>query len=92
MRSAVQVDRMPAAVNGMGMILPTVNTWSRQELPVSRRGVGVGAIQSSLFLGMKRQPGSKRRVDRHDVAGLDETFIGSLGRRSTHRCGTAQTD
>jgi MFS family permease len=47
-----------AAVNGigMGLILPAVNTWNMRELPVSRRGLGVGAFQSSLFLGMFCNP------------------------------------
>jgi hypothetical protein len=40
----------------MGMILPAVNTWNMQDLPISRRGVGVGAFQSSLFLGMFCNP------------------------------------
>ena len=75
---------LAAAVTGigMGLLLPTVVTWNMQELPFSRRGVGVGAFQSSLFLGMflqpgarrdsgsmERQPCTQRGVDRHDVAG-----------------------
>ena len=47
-----------ATVNGLGMglVLPAVVTWNMRELPFSRRGVGVGAFQSSLFLGMFCNP------------------------------------
>lgn len=41
---------------GAGLLLPTVVTWNMRELPFSRRGVGVGAFQSSLFLGMFINP------------------------------------
>jgi MFS family permease len=41
---------------GMGLLLPTVNVWNMQVLPVSHRGVGIGAFQSSLFLGMFFNP------------------------------------
>ena len=45
-------------VNGLGagILLPTMVTWNMRELPLSRRGVGTGAFQSSLFLGMFVSP------------------------------------
>ena len=47
-----------AVLNGVGagLLLPTVVTWNMRELPFSHRGVGVGAFQSSLFLGMFVNP------------------------------------
>lgn len=47
-----------AVANGLGagLLLPTAVTWNMRELPFSRRGVGVGAFQSSLFFGMFVSP------------------------------------
>ncbi len=49
---------LAAMVNGMGagLILPAVVSWNMRELPFSHRGIGVGAFQSSLFLGMSVNP------------------------------------
>jgi MFS family permease len=41
---------------GAGLLLPTAVTWNMRELPFSRRGLGVGAFQSSLYLGMFANP------------------------------------
>lgn len=41
---------------GMGILLPTLVTWNMRELPMSRRGLGIGAFQSSLFTGMFVSP------------------------------------
>lgn len=45
-------------VNGLGagILLPTMVTWNMRDLPVSRRGLGTGAFQSCLFLGMFVNP------------------------------------
>lgn len=45
-------------VNGLGagILLPTMVTWNMRDLPVSRRGMGTGAFQSCLFLGMFVNP------------------------------------
>ena len=47
-----------AVVNGFGsgLLLPTAVTWNMRELPFERRGLGVGAFQSSLFFGMFLNP------------------------------------
>ena len=49
---------LAAMANGMGagLIFPAVVTWNMRELPFSHRGIGVGAFQSSLFLGMSVNP------------------------------------
>jgi len=36
---------------GCGIVLPMLLTWSLRELPYARRGVGLGAVFSSYFLG-----------------------------------------
>ncbi len=41
---------------GCGVLLPTMVTWNMRELPVSRRGVGIGAYQSAQFFGMFVNP------------------------------------
>jgi len=41
---------------GMGILFPALVTWNMRELPVSKRGFGTGAFQSSLFLGMFISP------------------------------------
>jgi MFS family permease len=45
-------------VNGLGagITLPALVTWNMRGLPVSRRGMGTGAFQSGLFLGMFVNP------------------------------------
>lgn len=40
----------------MGMLLPALMTWNLRELPLSRRGLGTGAMTSSLCLGMFISP------------------------------------
>jgi len=49
---------LAGAVNGLGfgILLPTMVTWNMRDLPVSRRGMGTGAFQSCLFLGMFLNP------------------------------------
>ncbi|NDY93828.1 MFS transporter [Ideonella livida] len=41
---------------GMGILLPAMVTWNMRDLPVSRRGMGIGAFQSCLQLGMFINP------------------------------------
>jgi MFS family permease len=41
---------------GSGILLPAAVTWNMRELPFERRGLGVGAFQSSLFFGMFLNP------------------------------------
>ena len=60
MRSAGDYAALTSAglVNGLGagILLPTMVTWNMRELPVSRRGMGAGAFQSCLCLGMFVNP------------------------------------
>jgi hypothetical protein len=39
-----------------GLLLPTMVTWAMRGLPFSRRGFGMGAFHSSMFLGMFVNP------------------------------------
>lgn len=41
---------------GTGIVLPAMVTWNVRELPLSRRGMGVGAFQSCFNLGMFLNP------------------------------------
>jgi MFS family permease len=41
---------------GAGLMLPTLVTWNMRTLPFARRGLGTGAFQSCLFLGMFFDP------------------------------------
>ncbi len=45
-------------VNGLGtgIVLPAMVTWNARMLPVSRRGMGIGAFQSCFNLGMFLNP------------------------------------
>lgn len=54
---------------GMGILLPAMVTWNIRELPVSRRGFGIGAFNSCLCLGMSLSP--------MVVVGLERTLGGS---------------
>jgi len=56
--SAYVTLTVAAIVNGCGtgLMLPTLVTWNMRELPFAKRGVGTGAFQSSLFLGMFLNP------------------------------------
>lgn len=60
MQSASSYGALTTAgfINGLGagILLPTMVTWNMRDLPVSRRGMGTGAFQSSLFLGMFVNP------------------------------------
>lgn len=59
---------------GAGIILPTLVTWNMRQLPVSRRGLGTGAFQSCLFLGMFVNPLLIVGVEKH----LTGTRAGSI--------------
>lgn len=48
----------------MGVMLPAVVTWNMRELPLSKRGLGTGALNSSLFLGMFIGPVLPALIDR----------------------------
>ncbi len=41
---------------GMGIVLPSLVTWNVRDLPLSRRGFGVGAFQSCFQLGLFINP------------------------------------
>lgn len=41
---------------GIGIVLPTMVTWNVRVLPLSRRGMGVGAFQSCFTLGLFVNP------------------------------------
>lgn len=41
---------------GMGILLPAMVTWNIRELPISRRGFGIGAFNSFLCFGMFLSP------------------------------------
>lgn len=41
---------------GMGIVLPAMVTWNMRELPVSRRGMGIGAFQSAFQFGLFLNP------------------------------------
>ena len=61
---------------GIGIVLPTMVTWNVRVLPLSRRGMGVGAFQSCFTLGLFVNPiiivGLEKllAVSRANVAGL----------------------
>lgn len=65
-------------VNGLGagIVLPAMVTWNVRELPMSRRGMGVGAFQSCFTLGLFLNPliivGLEKflHVPRAEVVGL----------------------
>jgi MFS family permease len=59
---------------GAGIILTTLVTWNMRQLPVSRRGLGTGAFQSCLFLGMFANPLLIVGVEKH----LAGTRAGSI--------------
>jgi MFS family permease len=82
MRSADTYTALTTAgiVNGLGcgILLPTMVTWNMRELPVSRRGMGTGAFQSSLFLGMFLNPLLVVALERSE--GVSRAFVtGQLG-------------
>jgi len=60
MRGASDYGTLTAAglLNGLGcgILLPTMVTWNMRELPVSRRGMGIGAYQSCFFFGLFINP------------------------------------
>jgi MFS family permease len=41
---------------GMGVLFPAMASWNMRTLPISKRGFGTGAFNSSLFLGMFISP------------------------------------
>lgn len=45
-------------VNGLGcgILLPALVTWTQRSIPSARRGLGNGAFQSALYLGMSTSP------------------------------------
>jgi len=60
MRQAIDYAALTTGgfVNGMGMgiVLPAMVTWNMRELPVSRRGMGIGAFQSAFQFGLFLNP------------------------------------
>jgi len=46
------------AINGFGcgILLPTMVTWTMRSVPAAKRGLGNGAFQSALYLGMSTSP------------------------------------
>ena len=45
-------------VNGLGcgILLPALVTWTQRSIPAAKRGLGNGAFQSALYLGMSTSP------------------------------------
>jgi MFS family permease len=45
-------------VNGLGcgILLPALVTWTQRSIPSAKRGLGNGAFQSALYLGMSTSP------------------------------------
>ena len=41
---------------GCGILLPVLVTWTQRSIPSARRGLGNGAFQSALYLGMSTSP------------------------------------
>lgn len=41
---------------GCGILLPTMVTWTMRSVPAAKRGLGNGAFQSALYLGMSTSP------------------------------------
>lgn len=54
---------------GIGIVLPAMVTWNMRELPLSRRGMGIGAFQSSFQFGLFLNPML--------VVWIEKTFAGS---------------
>jgi MFS family permease len=82
MRSAGDYGALTAAgyVNGLGMgiLLPTMVTWNMRDLPISRRGMGIGAFQSCLQLGMFINPMLVVWMEKH-LAGSRAGAVGDVG-------------
>lgn len=60
MQTATTYGAMTAAgvINGFGcgILLPTMVTWTMRSVPAAKRGLGNGAFQSALYLGMSTSP------------------------------------
>ena len=41
---------------GCGILLPALVTWTQRSIPSAKRGLGNGAFQSALYLGMSTSP------------------------------------
>jgi len=63
---------------GMGIVLPAMVTWNMRELPVSRRGMGIGAFQSALQFGMFLNPMLVVWLEK-TVTGSRAAAVGGLG-------------
>ena len=70
-------------VNGLGcgILLPALVTWTQRSIPSAKRGLGNGAFQSALYLGMSTSPLL--------VVGLQSMLGGRLAAVSTIGVGLA---
>lgn len=66
-------------VNGLGagLLIPVVLTWAMRTLPRARRGMGIGAVQSSVSLGMFLSPPLVVGLDK--LLGGRGAAIGAMG-------------
>jgi len=82
MRAAVDYNALTTAgfVNGLGcgILLPTIVTWNMRELPLSRRGFGIGAYQSCFFLGIFVNPLIVVGLEKQ-LAATRALAVGSIG-------------
>lgn len=62
---------------GCGLLLPTVVTWNMRILPFEKRGLGTGAFQSALMLGMAVS--SLILVSMGNAAGSRATAVAEFG-------------
>lgn len=72
---------MAGYVNGLGMgiVLPSLVTWNVRDLPLSRRGFGVGAFQSCFQLGLFLNPILVVWLEKSGGAGNRAGAIGWVG-------------
>jgi MFS family permease len=62
---------------GAGLMLPTLVTWNMRTLPFAQRGLGTGAFQSCLFLGMFLDPPLIVALDK--LLGSRAAAVGAAG-------------
>lgn len=82
MRGAADYPTLTAAgfVNGLGcgILLPAMVTWNMRVLPLSRRGVGIGAYQSCFFFGLFANPILVVGLEKA-IGGTRAAAVGDLG-------------
>jgi len=63
---------------GMGIVLPAMVTWNMRDLPISRRGMGIGAFQSAFQFGLFLNPVLVVWLEQ-TVAGTRAAAVGDVG-------------